>query len=71
MFSLILLQGQIDFPILSEVARQVLAIPAASASAESVFSDASGLTEPKRSNMAPNTLNDHLVLRDHLKNIHK
>ncbi|KAK3932332.1 Transposable element Hobo transposase [Frankliniella fusca] len=55
------------FPILSRVVRMVLATPASSASSERIFSTARQIITPKRSNMLPEILDDHLFLNSFLK----
>lgn len=52
-----------DFPILSKVARSVLAIPASSAKSESNFSDAGNTITDKRNALGPHRVNDMLFLR--------
>jgi len=49
------------------LAREILAIPATSASSETDFSDLGELVTPKRSCMLPGNANDSLVLRDFLR----
>jgi hypothetical protein len=51
------------FPILTKLARTVLAIPASSSKAETDFSSAGFIKSPRRSCMLPETLDDILVCK--------
>ena len=59
------------FPLLSEVAKEILAIPASGAPSESSFSDAGHLRSSKKANMSATAMNNSLVLRDFLRNQEK
>jgi hypothetical protein len=49
-----------NFPILSELAKKYLAIPATSASSERLFSDAGNVMTVRRTNLLPSTF-EHLI----------
>jgi len=61
------LQGSVRFPKLAKLAREILAIPASSASSETDFSDLGQMMTPNRCSTQPETANDSLVLRDYLR----
>jgi hypothetical protein len=55
---------QYDFPILAEIARDHLAIPATLAPSECVFSTGGDIVTKKRNILAPNTVRYIICLRD-------
>ena len=52
-----------DYPIMSQMARDYLAIPATSAASERVFSNGGDIITKKRNRLAPDTLRFLLCLR--------
>lgn len=52
------------FPLLCNLARKRLHIPASSGSSERVFSDAGRIYESRKTNLKPNVLDDLLFIRD-------
>jgi hypothetical protein len=55
---------QYNFPILAQVARDHLAVPATSAPSECVFSDGGEILTKKRNRISPDTLRWMICLRD-------
>ena len=55
------------FPVLSRVARMVLATTASSAVVESVFSAAGRLISPTKTCLAGDTVDDYLFLNDFVR----
>lgn len=53
--------NKFNFPLLSQVARSILCIPASSSKPESDFSVAGFIKSPRRANLAPENLDDMLV----------
>jgi hypothetical protein len=58
--------NQLNFPILNKLARSILCIPASSSKPETVFSAAGFIKAPRRSNLAPEVLDDLLVSKSNL-----
>jgi hypothetical protein len=58
--------NQFNYPLLAKVARTVLAIPASSSKPETDFSAAGFIKQPRRSNLAPENLDDMLTAKSNL-----
>lgn len=54
------------FPLLSKVARKILAVPSSNTSSERNFSSAGRIMEPRRNALAPENLNELLFLHSNL-----
>ena len=57
------------FPILSSLARMVLAIPASSAKSERTFSTCGNLVTQKRSRLGPNKVEELVITKENWKNV--
>lgn len=60
-------QNSVRFPLLSELAKRILALPASSASSERCFSTAGRIIEKRRTNLNGNTVDSLMFLHDQYK----
>lgn len=60
-------QNSLRFPLLSQLAKKILGIPASSASSERCFSTAGRIIEKRRTNLKGDTVDSLIFLHDHYK----